>query len=86
MIFPDTNVVSETLKRTPDAAVASWLARFDVELALSMVAIAEVSYGIAKIRPDQRSRRLAAQDPLGRQLQDEQITAVEGEVGDCREP
>ena len=58
MIFLDTNVVSETLKRTPDPAVTSWLARFDVELALSTVAIAEVAYGIEKIRPDQRSRRL----------------------------
>ena len=46
MIFLDTNVVSETLKRTPDPAVTSWLARFDVELALSTVAIAEVAYGI----------------------------------------
>ena len=58
MIFLDTNVISETLKRTPDPAVTSWLARFDVELALSTVAIAEVAYGIEKIRPDQRSRRL----------------------------
>ena len=58
MIFLDTNVVSETLKRTPDPAVTSWLARFDVELALSTIAIAEVAYGIEKIRPDQRSRRL----------------------------
>ena len=52
------DVVSETLKRTPDPAVTSWLARFDVELALSTVAIAEVAYGIEKIPPDQRSRRL----------------------------
>lgn len=48
MIFLDTNVVSETLKRTPDPAVTSWLGRFDVELALSTVAIAEVAYGIEK--------------------------------------
>lgn len=58
MIFLDTNVVSETLKRTPDPAVRAWLSRFDVELALSTVAIAEMAYGIAKLRPDQRSERL----------------------------
>ncbi len=58
MIFLDTNVVSETLKRTPDPAVMAWLVRFDIELALSTVAIAEVAYGIEKIRPDQRSQRL----------------------------
>ena len=38
--------------------MTSWLARFDVELALSTVAIAEAAYGIEKVRPDQRSRRL----------------------------
>ena len=58
VIFLDRNVVSETLKRTPNPAVTSWLARFEVELVLSTVAIAEVAYGIEKIRPDQRSRRL----------------------------
>ena len=60
MIFLDTNVMSETLKKAPDPGVVAWLTRFDVDLALSTVAIAEIAYGIAKIRPDQRSRRLAA--------------------------
>ena len=59
MIFLDTNVISETLKRHPDPAVIAWLTRFDVELALSTVAIAEIAYGIEKIRPDQRATRLA---------------------------
>ncbi len=58
MIYLDTNVVSETLKRTPDPTVTSSLGRFDVEFALSKVAIAEFAYGIEKIRPDQRSQRL----------------------------
>jgi predicted nucleic acid-binding protein len=58
VIFLDTNVISETLKRTPDPGVTAWLGRFDVELALSTVAIAEVAYGIEKIRPDQRAQRL----------------------------
>lgn len=58
MIFVDTNVVSETLRRRPDPAVSAWLVRNDAELALPTVTIAEVAFGIGKIRPDQRAARL----------------------------
>jgi predicted nucleic acid-binding protein len=58
LIFLDTNVVSETLKRTPDEAVIAWLVRFDAELALPTVTIAEIAFGIQKVRPDQRADRL----------------------------
>lgn len=58
MIFVDTNVVSETLRKTPDEAVLAWLVRHDAELALPTVTIAEIAYGIHKIRPDERADRL----------------------------
>ncbi len=58
MIFLDTNVISETLRKTPDPAVIAWLARSDAELALPTVTIAEIAFGIEKIRPDQRAARL----------------------------
>ena len=58
MIFVDTNIVSETLRKSPSPAVMAWLVRYDVELALPTVTIAEIAYGIAKIRPDQRAERL----------------------------
>jgi len=60
VIFLDTNVVSETLRLQPDENVLHWLERHDAELALSTVVIAELAYGIEKIRPDQRARRLAS--------------------------
>lgn len=60
MIFLDTNVVSETLKRTPDATVLRWLEKHDAELALSTVVIAELTFGIEKIRPNERALRLSA--------------------------
>lgn len=59
MIFLDTNVVSETLRKQPDEAVIAWLVRHDAELALPTVTIAEIAFGIEKIRPDQRASRLA---------------------------
>lgn len=59
MIFLDTNVISETLKRAPDEAVIAWLVRYDAELALPTVTIAEIAFGIEKIRPDERAPRLA---------------------------
>lgn len=58
MIFLDTNVVSETLRKSPSEAVIAWLIRHDSELALPTVTIAEIAFGIQKIRPDQRAERL----------------------------
>jgi predicted nucleic acid-binding protein len=58
LIFLDTNVVSETLKKSPSPAVVAWLVRFDVELALPTVTIAEIAFGIHKILPDRRASRL----------------------------
>jgi predicted nucleic acid-binding protein len=58
LIFLDTNVISESLKKAPDAAVMAWLVRYDVELALPTVTIAELAFGIQKIRPDERANRL----------------------------
>lgn len=58
MIFVDTNVISETLNIVPTRHVEAWLARHDEELALSSVVIAEVAFGIQKIRPDERAKRL----------------------------
>jgi len=58
VILLDTNVVSETLRKSPDPAVIAWLVRYDAELALPTVTIAEIAFGIAKIHPDQRGERL----------------------------
>lgn len=55
MIFLDTNVISETLRRSPSPRVMNWLAMNDDSLAIPTVTIAEIAYGIAKIRPDERS-------------------------------
>jgi predicted nucleic acid-binding protein len=58
VIFVDTNVVSESLRKAPDPAVIAWLIRHDAQLALPTVTIAEIAFGIQKIKPDQRARRL----------------------------
>jgi predicted nucleic acid-binding protein len=55
LIFLDTNVVSETLRKSPAEAVIAWLVRHDAELALPTVTIAEIAFGIRKIAPDQRA-------------------------------
>lgn len=60
MIFVDTNILSEASRRNPDPAAMAWLDRYDAELALSTVVIAEIAFGIERIRPDQRSLRLAS--------------------------
>ena len=58
MIFVDTNVISETMNRTPDPAVMAWLERHDAELAVPTVAIAEIAFGIERIRPAERAAKL----------------------------
>ena len=58
MISLDKNVISEMLRNDPNEAVIAWLVRFESELALPTVTIAEIAYGIQKIRPDQRAERL----------------------------
>jgi predicted nucleic acid-binding protein len=58
LIFLDTNVISETLRKTPNPAVVAWLVRNDAELVPPTVTIAEIAFGIGKIRPDQRAARL----------------------------
>ena len=64
MIFLDTNVISETLCKTPNRAVIVWLVRTDAELALPTVTIAGIAFGIGKIRPDQRAACLEQAWPL----------------------
>ena len=58
MIFLDTNVISEDFRKEPHPGVLAWLRRFDAELALSTFAVAEIAYGISKLHPDQRAKRL----------------------------
>ncbi len=58
MIFLDTNVVSELVRPAPDKKVIEWLVKHDTALALSTIVLAEITYGIEKIRPDERARRL----------------------------
>ncbi len=60
MIFVDTNVVSELMRKAPDPGVIDWLERHDAELALSTIVIGEIAFGIEKVRPEARSRRLAS--------------------------
>jgi predicted nucleic acid-binding protein len=55
MIFLDTNVVSETMRRTPHPGVASWLEAHLGRLAISSVVIGEIAAGILRIREHERS-------------------------------
>lgn len=50
MIVLDTNVVSETMRPVPDAAVVAWLNRQDIQtLYLTAVSLAELRFGIARL-------------------------------------
>lgn len=50
MIVLDTNVVTETMRPNPNAAVVAWLNRQDIQtLHLTAVSLAELRFGIARL-------------------------------------
>jgi predicted nucleic acid-binding protein len=59
MILIDTNILSETLKPKPEPRVIEWLTEHDAEIWLPVIVLAEIAYGIERIRPDHRAERLA---------------------------
>lgn len=46
------------MRPVPDAAVLSWLKRNEADLALSAVVVAEIIFGIERIKPAERAPRL----------------------------
>ena len=60
MILLDTNVVSELMKDTADPKVERWYLLNEDDTALPAVALAELSYGIARLADGRRRRDLEA--------------------------
>lgn len=58
MIILDTNVLSEVMNKTSDGRVRAWIENNESNLALSVIVIAEIAYGIERIRPAERSEKL----------------------------
>jgi toxin FitB len=57
----DTNVVSEWANPRPNAGVIAWLAEIDEDRAfISVVTLAELRYGVARLPSGARRRRLDA--------------------------
>ncbi len=55
----DTNVVSEWMKPHPNPGVVSWLAEVDEDrVFLSVITLTELRYGIERMAPGQRRKRL----------------------------
>jgi hypothetical protein len=55
----DTNVVSELVRPRPDAGLVGWLVDLDEDrVFLSVVTLAELRYGIARLPAGRRRRRL----------------------------
>jgi predicted nucleic acid-binding protein len=61
LILLDTNVVSEPLRATPEQRVIAWLDAQPLEtLFLSVITVAELRYGLARL-PNGRRRKLLAE-------------------------
>ncbi len=62
MIVLDTNVISEALRATPEARVVAWLDAQPVEtLFLSVVSVAELRFGMARLPTGRRRNGLIDQ-------------------------
>ena len=59
MIFLDTNVVCEPTRAKADQEVVAWINKFGADLAISTVVLAEISFGIERLKPELRSKRLS---------------------------
>jgi predicted nucleic acid-binding protein len=57
MIFIDTNVISETMRPKPEGTVLRWVENNGPSLHISTVVLAEILFGINKVRPSERSGR-----------------------------
>jgi predicted nucleic acid-binding protein len=87
LIFLDTNLVSESVRLIPNLEIVSWLLKKDAELCLATVVLAEVAFGIGRIRPQERPKRLIGFVETLRQRFhgriysfDEQAAVVYGEI------
>lgn len=59
MILLDTNVISEPLRATPDQRVVEWLDAQPLETVfLSVITVAELRYGVARMPPGRRRSAL----------------------------
>ena len=58
MIFVDTNLISESVRSKPNPSTAVWIRSNDAQLAISTVVLAEIKYGIERIRPEERAKKL----------------------------
>jgi predicted nucleic acid-binding protein len=60
LILLDTNVISELMKEAADPAVERWYLLNEDECALTSIALAELSFGIARLADGNRRRTLEA--------------------------
>jgi len=80
VIFLDTNVIAESMRRTPEPRVIDWLIVHDAEVAVSTVVMAEIVFGIEKIRLEERSSALWAQLLARRERFEDRIFAFDEEA------
>jgi predicted nucleic acid-binding protein len=81
----DTNVVSEWVKPRPDPGVVAWLTDADEDhVFLSVVTLAELRYGVARLADGARRRRLDAwlRDELASRFEG-RIIAIDDKIADA---
>jgi len=84
MIILDTNVVSETMKPQPEAAVLAWLdAQVEETLYLTSVTLAELLFGVAALPEGKRKERLTATIDSLCKLYEERVLPFDTKAARC---
>lgn len=80
MIAVDTNVVSELMRREPEAEVVRWAASVaDADLAVPAVVVAELLHGLGRLPAGARRQRLeGALDAFFHRLGDDRVLPLDG--------
>ena len=59
MYLLDTNVISETIKKSPNIKVINWLSRIDIsKIALSVLTLGEIRKGAEKLADVQKKQKI----------------------------
>jgi predicted nucleic acid-binding protein len=82
VIFLDTNVLSETMRLEPDRGVMIWLYDKEAALCVSTIVIAEIMFGIFRVREKERPARLLSRITMWRDRLQDSTFAFDEESAD----
>lgn len=83
MILADTNLLSETVRQSPDPKVADWLDRNEYTIWLPTIVIAELRYGVEKLPASRKKTTLTLWLAALLKQYEERIAPFDGDAAEA---